>query len=160
MIKFTGLLLIFICFSSGGCLFVKREKERIEAEEGMLYLIRNIRQNIAFLRKPLDEIYKQFSYPALERGKFLTIMREEGLQTAYLSEKECFGYDSFTEARFITFAENIGKLPLEEQLRSCDMLSEVLEEKLKDAKTNFPNKKKLYQALGISLGLAFVILFV
>ncbi len=160
MIKFIGLLFIFMCFSSGGHLLAKREKERIQSCEGMLCLVRTIRQNIAFFRIPLDEIYKRFSYPALQSGSFLSFLHQKGLKSAYLEEKERFGYDIFTENRFITFADTIGKIPLEEQLMSCDMLCELLEENLREAKSNYPSQKKLYHVLGISLGIAIVILFV
>ena len=34
------------------------------------------------------------------------------------------------------------------------------EEKIKEAKANYPAQKKLYQVLGISLGIAIVILFI
>ena len=160
MTKFIGLLFIFICFSYGGQLLVKREKERIEANEGMLHLIRIIRRNIAYFRNPLDEIYKSFTDYALETGSFLSILRQNGLKAAYLSEKERFNYDLFTESRLIAFAESIGTLPLQEQVNTCDMLCELLEEKLKEIKSNYPTQKKLYQVLGISLGIAIVILFI
>ena len=137
----------------------KREKERIESCEGMLCLVRTIRQNIAFFRIPLNEIYKHFSYPALQSGSFLSSLHRKRLKAAYLEEKERFGYDVFTESRFIGFADTVGKLPLEEQVRSCDMLCELLEEKLREAKSNYPKQKKLYHVLGISLGIAIVILF-
>lgn len=137
----------------------KREKERIESCEGMLCLVRTIRQNIAFFRIPLDEIYKRFSYQALQSGSFLTQLHRQGLKSAYLAERERFGYDSFTESRFINFADSIGGLPLEEQLRSCDMLCEILEENLRESKSNYPTQKKLYHVLSISLGIAIVILF-
>jgi len=159
MIKFIGLLFVFLCFSLGGNLLVKRDKERIESAEGMLYLIRSIRQNVSFFRIPLDEIYKRFSYDSLQSGDFLFILRQKGLKVAYLAEKERFGYDSFTESRFLQFADNIGQLPLEEQVNACDMLCTLLEEKLREAKADFPTQKKLYRVLGFSLGIAVVILF-
>ena len=160
MIKFIGLLFIFTCFSYGGQLLAKREKERIEANEGMLLLIRIIRQNIACFRNPLDLIYQNFTCSALETGNFLSVLKEQGLKSAYLSEKDRFGYDVFTENRLIAFAESVGRLPLEEQVNSCDMLCDLLEEKIKEAKANYPAQKKLYQVLGISLGIAIVILFI
>ena len=61
MIKFTGLLFIFLFSALGGHLLAKKEKEQIESAEGMLYLIRTIRQNVAYFRLHLDEIYRQFS---------------------------------------------------------------------------------------------------
>ena len=74
-------------------------------------------------------------------------------------EKERFGYDSFTETRFLTFAESVGRLPIDAQVKSCDLLCDLLEEKLREAKANFPTKKRLYNVLGISLGIAMIILF-
>ena len=122
-------------------------------------MIRIIRQNIAYFRNPLDEIYKSITDSALEKGDFLSSLRKSGLKAAYLSEKDRFNYDVFTESRLIAFAESIGTLPLEEQVNTCDMLSALLEEKLKESKANYPTQKKLYQVLGISLGVAIVILF-
>ena len=159
MIKFIGLLFVFLCFAMSGHLLARREKERIDAAEGMLYLIRSIRQNVAFYKTPLNEIYKRFSHPSLQNGQFLPILNQKGLKNAYLSEKERFAYDTFTENRFLNFAEHIGKLPLEEQVKSCDMICDVLEEKLHEAKNKFPTQKKLYLVLSISLGISVVILF-
>lgn len=158
MIKFLGLLLIFFCFAMGGYTIAKREKERIHRAEGMLVLIRSIRQGAAFLRMPLGEIYRSFSCDALKKGEFLSTLCQKGLKEAYLSHKDEFGYDGFTEGRFLTFAESVGKLPLEEQLHACDMVSELLEEKLREAKASFPTKKKLYVTLGMTLGIGAVIL--
>ena len=159
MLKFIGLLFIFFGFSLGGHLLVKRERERIESSEGLLCLIRFVRQNVAFFRIPLSDIYKQFSYPALQKGNFLVHLYQMGLKHAYLSEKERFAHDSFTENRFLSFAETIGKLPLDEQIHSCDLIIELLEEKLRDSKAKYPTQKKLYQVLSISLGIAVIILF-
>lgn len=159
MIKFTGLLFLFLFSALGGHLLAKREKEQIESAEGMLYLIRSIRQNVAFFRIHLDEIYQRFSYPSLQDSDFLVHLRKKGLKDAYLSEKDRFGYDSFTETRFLSFAETVGRLPIDEQIKSCDLLCDLLEEKLRESKANFPTKKRLYNVLGISLGIAMIILF-
>ena len=160
MIKFTGLLLVFLFSALGGHLLAKREKEQIESAEGMLFLIRTIRQNVAFFRIHLDEIYQHFTYPSLQGSDFLQILKQRGLKDAYLSEKERFGYDSFTETRFLSFTETVGKLPIDEQIKSCDLLCDLLEEKLREMKADFPKKKKLYNVLGISLGIVLIILFI
>ena len=159
MIKFAGLLFIFMFSSLGGHLLAKKEQEQIESSEGMLFLIRTIRQNVTYFRIPLDEIYCGFSHPSFQNGPFLSHLRQKGLKEAYLLEKERFGYDSFTETRFLSFAESVGQLPLEEQTKSCELLCELLEEKLREAKASYPTKKKLYNVLGISLGIAMIILF-
>ena len=159
MIKFLGLLCLFMTFSWGGHLMAKREKDRIDAAEGMLFLIRTIRQNISFFRTQLSQIYRNFSHHALNDSNFSAILRQKGLKEAYLANQERFGFDSFTENRILAFADQVGKLPLEEQLASCDMICNILEEKLHEAKQAFPNKRKLYHVLGISFGCGIVILF-
>ncbi|MBR6768483.1 MAG: stage III sporulation protein AB [Clostridia bacterium] len=159
MIKFTGLLFIFLFSALGGHLLAKKEKEQIESAEGMLYLIRTIRQNVAYFRLHLDEIYRQFSHPSLQNSDFLMCLRRKGLKEAYLFEKERFGYDSFTEASFLSFAESVGRLPIDEQIKSCDLICDLLEGKIRESKANFPTKKRLYNVLGISLGIAMIILF-
>ena len=159
MIKFTGLLFIFLFSALGGHLLAKKEKEQIESAEGMLYLIRTIRQNVAYFRLHLDEIYRQFSHPSLQNSDFLIYLRQKGLKEAYLFEKERFGYDNFTEMRFLSFAESVGRLPIDEQIKSCDLICDLLEEKIRESKANFPTKKRLYNVLGISLGIAMIILF-
>lgn len=159
MIKFVGLLCLFLFSALGGHLLAKREKEQIESSEGMLCLIRTIRQNVMFFRVHLDEVYRQFSHPSLQGSGFLVHLKQKGLKDAYLCEKERFGYDTFTETRFLSFADSLGKLPIDEQIHSCDLLCDLLEEKIKEAKANYPTKKRLYEVLGISLGIALILLF-
>ena len=158
MLKFAALLLIFFCFALGGNAMANAERERIARGDGMILLIRSIRQGAAYFRQPLGEIFDSFSYPALEKSGFLKTLCERGLAEAFSAFQNEFGYDSFTEHRLSDFAAALGKLPLEEQLLSCDRILALLEEKAAEAKAAFPKKNKLYRTLGMTLGVGVVIL--
>ncbi len=160
MLKFTGLLLIFCCFAMGGNALALAERERIARGDGLILLIRSIRQGAAYFRQPLGEIYADFSCPALEKNGFLALLREKGMAEAFFSCKADFGYDDFTQNRLSEFVSTLGRLPLEEQLIACDQILLLLEEKAAEGKAGYPKKNKLYRTLGMALGIGAVILLV
>lgn len=158
MLKYAGLLLIFVCFTLGGNALVIWEKDKIACQDGMILLIRSIRQGAAYFREPLGKIYPAFSCRVLEKNRFKDVLCEKGLKDAFSACRDCFGYDDFTADQVLSFAERLGRLPLEEQLASCDRLLEVLEAYSGEMKKSFPKKNKLYKTLGMTLGIGVVIL--
>lgn len=156
--KHIGLLIIFFASTMWGYLSVKKEKDRIIRMEGLLLLIREIRRSIAFMQVPLNEIYNRFQCESLEKCGMLPCLRRNGIKAAYEATREAFSLDDFCENRILSFADRLGKHPTEEELRSCDDIEALLATVLEEAKKAYPMKRKLYSALGVSLGIGAVIL--
>lgn len=158
MLKHAAMLIIFSVFSYGGFYFASVETKKISLCDAVISLIRYIRQRAEYYRQPPDGIYSSFSNPVFEKSGFGECLRKHGLESALMQYKEALGYDEFTFSALVTFAADIGKLPLEEQLCSCDYVISILEENSSKLKSEYPKKQKLYRSLGICIGVSIIII--
>lgn len=156
--RLMGLLLVYLTCFLGGRYMAEKEKQRIFCIEALLLLVREVRRSISFSMIPLEEIYKRYDDNALAKCGFLTLLRTDGLLSAYVQKSDVFRLDSFSDLRFKVFAERVGKHPAEEEIRGCDEIDDLLSNTLEQIKKDYPVKQKLYTALGGCLGIGAVIL--
>ncbi len=158
--KGAGLLLLFFCFAFGGARAAAAEKRKLDSGEGMILLIRSLKQRAAYYHDPPGAILQSFEHPVLARISFLDIMKREGLEEAIMRCNKAFCFSQYTVTALTVFAAGLGKAPLEEHLASCDYVLSLLEEECGRAREAYPKKQKLYLTLGVTLGLFAVILLV
>lgn len=158
MLKYAAMLIIFFAFAYGGFYFASAEGRKISLCDAVVSLVRYIRQRAEYYRQPPSEIYSSFSNPAAEKSGFADHLKKSGLKSAIICYKDTLGFDEFAYSAMIGFASDIGKLPLEEQLASCDYVISLLEAYISGMKAEFPKKQKLYRSLGICIGISIVII--
>ena len=150
------MLIIWGSASALGCSALVQDKRTLSQLYELMNLIRKIRSRIALCREPLNAIYDSFQSPALKRCGFLETLRLSGW-------KEALSQITLPEScrpLLDTFASELGKSCAEEQLRLCDACIEELDNCYTALKKEFPQKSRMYLALGSSLGLILVIILI
>lgn len=155
--RYLGVLLIFLASTVLGFALAGSEQSKLRQNDGLIDLLRHIRQKIGFFKSTPGEIYATFENRELERAGFCEALRKYGLQNA-LERVKCFDLDENCERALLEFAEKIGKSPLGEQISGCDYMLELLETNQKRLCEEYPAKKKVYSSLGMLFGMMAVLL--
>ena len=136
------------------------KRSEIEYTESMIRLISFIRSKVLYYKTELSEIYREFSDPFLDSTGFTKTLLEEGFQKAFSDSGARYGLSQNTRKIIADFAENLGKISVEEQIISCDLAIESLNDHCIRQKERFPGQKKLYISLGALTGALIVILLI
>lgn len=156
-LRYLGVLLVFVASTLLGFAFAGSAGSKLRNNDGLIALIRHIRQKIGFFRSTPAEIYASFENHDLEKAGFCDALRREGLAGA-LERVDCFDLDENCENALRQFAGQIGKSPLGEQISACDYLLELLEAEQKRLCEEYPAKRKVYSSMGMLFGIMAVIL--
>ena len=159
-LRFFGLFFIFVASLIWSKQKIEQELQRIYLQEGMLSLIDLIKRSVLCYRLPLKEIYRSFHHDTMCDEGFLRSLTNGSLLHAYMDHRESFGYDSFSDRMIIAFSEKLGRLPISEQVITCEELQRVLQQCLNEKKERYPKQKKIYMTLGITVGMLTVILLI
>ena len=158
MLKGIGLLFVFFATSYLGYMIYMSDKRASERREGLCELVKYIKQRAEFFGEPLITIYSTFKNPSLEESGFMKAVISEGLEAAYIKNKGIFLFDDFVDMAVCSFLKTLGRLPLEEQLSSCEFIISKLEGVNAVTREKLPIKKKLWCSVGVLSGAAIVIL--
>lgn len=161
--KTVGVLLIFVCCTSGGFILSLREKDKLNECEAFLRLFMHIKNRIGFFLAPTKSIFEEYEDETLEENGFLPILRRERAG-AYQSNWDAaldgcrFCGDSETKNIIREFGEAVGKSNRDMQIVSFDYGIKLLGEKAEQIRASLPKKTRLYRAMGFAIGAAAAIL--
>lgn len=156
-VRYIGILLIFLASTVFGFALAGSAKTKLKNNDGLIFLIRHIRQKIGYFKSTPREIYETFENQELRRAGFTEILCREGLSEA-IERVDCFDLDENTEVALREYAQKIGKTPLGEQIAASDYLLELLEANQKHLCEEYPAKNKVYSSMGMLFGIMAVIL--
>lgn len=157
ILRYIGILLIFLASTVFGFALARSARIKLKNNDGLIFLIRHIRQKIGYFKSTPKEIYETFENQELSRAGFTEILCRDGLTEA-IERVDCFDLDENCEAALREYARNIGKTPLGEQIAASDYLLELLEANQKRLCEEFPAKNKVYSSMGMLFGIMAVIL--
>lgn len=156
-IRYFGILLVFAASTVFGFSMASSAGTRLRNNEGLIFLIRHIRQKIGYFKSTPSEIYASFENRDLEKNGFCKVLCEKGLLEA-IERVNCFELDENCENALKEYAGQIGKTPLGDQISSCDYLIELLETGQKRLCEEYPAKRKVYSSMGMLFGIMAAIM--
>ena len=141
---------------SGGRVF----RERLLQMDGLLLLLRHIRERIACFHTPRGEILESFQNPALSRAGFLAAARGGDLAAALAASLDRLYLDEGESAILTEFASGFGAGFAEEELARCDLAIARLEAAITARREALPRTAKLYRTVVVCSALAVIIVFI
>lgn len=158
-IKYIGVFAVFIACSALGFCLAGNEGKRVKNNDALISLIKHIRRKALYYRSAQSDIFESFESDLLEKNGFLDLLRKKGLYDAVESTK-CFELDDGCERALLSFASEMGTLPIVELVSSCDALIDELCENQARLSADSPARQKAYSSLGMLFGIMIVILLV
>ena len=146
-----SLFLLFALILHG-----KEEKKRLREYKALSHLIAHIKSSLLQAPLPLSSIFADFSDDALKGGKFLTLLREEGLPSALQSG--VLSLEDEELAPFLSYAEGLGKRLYSEELLAADALIAKSSEIAFQKEAALPARHKLTGTLFFSGGMLVLLL--
>lgn len=162
--KILGLILIFAAPSTLGFLMSAKVKEELDQIGAFIDLIGYIKYEISLFLTKQDEIFEKFSNDTLEKCGFLEKLRSSPLDgehsmlyRALCERDDTLLLDEETLKILKGFAENFGRLALDEQVEKCDTYIKILREIYNSKKADVISKVKLYRNVGLISGMGLVL---
>ena len=150
MLKLLGIIIIGVCSVYGAYYSIMKNAKKTEYHEELLRFIKFIRLCIVNYRMPLSEIEKRYD----GKKKFNIINHSERCE----EDSEFREYlDKESQKAVISFSSVIGKVPLEDEKRECDILIDLLKKKTDSVKENLPKKSKIESSLFVLGGIGLII---
>lgn len=134
--------------------------ERLLQMDGLLQLLRHIRERIACFRTPKGEILESFQNPALARAGFLRALEGGDLAAALSASEQRLYLDEGERAILSEFAAGLGTGFAEEELARCDLAIARLEQAIALRREALPRTAKLYRTMVMCSALAIIIVFI
>ena len=150
MLKLLGIIIIGACSVYGAYFSIIKNTKKTEYHEELLRYIEFIRMCIVNYRMPLYEIESMYD----GKKKFKIINHFESC------DKDCEFreyLDKDSQKAVISFSSIIGKVPLEDEKRECDILIDLLRKKTDSAKENLPKMNKIESSLFVLGGIGLII---
>lgn len=157
--KWFGALLIIAASYFMGTVFSSEEKKKMICVESLLSLFKYMKRRMSSERKPLFDIFCEFNEPYLENAGFLETMRSNrtsknvwGSAIAKLSTDE----ETMHELKIV--GNELGELPLFEQISRLDNCILFLEDKKKELQKTLPPKQKSVKTVCLLSGTLLAII--
>ena len=158
--RFLGLLLILTASVYISELYSDYFKNAILLQEGLLSLLRAISRSLCTYRVPLREIYETFRNDPLKDIGFLKDLQSRSIREVFLKHRKSFRYQACDERLLLSYFQQLGTLPLSEEIIASKMTMESLQNTLDQRKEAYPKERKINLILGITVGVSLVIVFV
>lgn len=146
----------------------RKLSQRIKALERLQIMLNGISTELKYCLTPINDIMIRLSgREELKNLSFIKVCAQK------CSEGELFpvawndGLDSIKKSDALlksdiellrSFGEVVGTTDLDGQMKICDLYSDMINEKLNNAREKFKNSGKLYSNMGFLIGAAFVII--
>ena len=139
---FGAFLIIAVSYFIGNVLS-SEEKKKLICVDSLLSLFKYMKRRMSSERKPLFEIFCEFNEPYLETIGFMDEMRSNrNAKIVWGSALERLSVDEETMRELKLVGNELGELPLFEQLSRLDNCVLFLEEKKKNLQKTLPPKQK------------------
>ncbi len=151
-------MLIAVSYFAGNVI-VAEEKKKLICVDSLISLFKFMRRRISVERKPLFSIFCEFNDVYLESVGFLKTLREnKHTKTAWKSSISFLDSDEETFMELKNFGNELGELPLYEQLLRLENLVSFLEEKKKTLQKTLPPKQKSVKTVCLLSGTLLAII--
>lgn len=157
MLRIGGAALILLASVTLAHTYSTTERKRLSLVEGLLALVRFVREQVVCFHTPTGEIYRSFSHKELAECGFLSVLRERGMEAA-VEELQDKAYLSSEELRALCgFAAMLGKGQTEGQVRLCDYTERALLNALEKRREEAPRRTRVFGTLSVTGGLMLII---
>lgn len=137
----------------------RSETVRVRQYEGMLRLLRAIREEIACFRTPTAAIYARFENDALAAAGFLPVLRERGFSAALTAAGERLLFDAEDARTLSAFAAGLGQHYPAEEIALCDRTIAELSASYDRKRREAPGRARAARSLVLCGGAMLVLLF-
>ena len=158
MLRIGGAALLLAASLLLAVTLSRGEEKKLRRSEGLVLLVRHIREEVRCFRRPLPEIYDSFSHAALEECGFLSVLRREGLAHALKEMADALTVSNEEKRALLAFARAVGNGQTEGQIRLCDYTLAELEKMLAKRREEAPRRTRVLQTMSISGGLMLLVL--
>ena len=118
------------------------------------------KQNITYLKKPIDQIVTEFSYQ--KKGDFIDLLQQYSTDKVNFKQGDYFQKFNLIKGQnkllLIEYFNDIGSLNYSAQIERIDYYKSILDKIVEDAKIKSKNNGALACKLGIILGIALMII--
>ena len=164
-IKYILLFLVLITSSLLGKYLSKRYGDRLKELEEMKTALNIFKTKINFTYSPIPEIFEEISENSNGNvGKIFKIAKEKMKNTTAnmawedtIEETKC-NLNEEDKYTLKTLSKLLGQTDVEGQISQIDITQKFLETQIKEANEQKQKNEKLYSKLGITVGLAIVII--
>ena len=165
ILKTMILILIFAISYLIGNMIAKKYSKRVEELEDMKNALNIIQTRIRFSKEPLTKIFKEIS--SISKNKEIFDKANENMKTM-LADTSWRQAVKNTNTNFkkedIEIISNLGnmlgKTDSEGQINQIEEVKELLNIQIKNANIEKQKNEKLYKTLGMTIGLAIVIILI
>lgn len=158
--KWAGAaIIITVCYTFGR--FIARDEyEKARALDSLLRLFSYMKRRIYAERAPVFEIFSSFSDAYLEECGFLSIIRSHryGLPSLWKEAVEALRINNELKPELIHFGDELGRLPLDEQLKRIDGITAFINSERDALKEVLPKKQKSIRSFWLLTGILTVII--
>lgn len=157
--KWFGALLIIAVSYFIGTAISSEEKKKLICVDSLLTLFKYMKRRMSSERKPLFEIFCEFDDPYLETVGFLDAMRSNrNAKIVWANALNKLSVDEETLRELKLVGNELGELPLYEQLSRLEACVTFLEEKKKSLQTTLPPKQKSVKTVCLLSGTLLAII--
>lgn len=168
MMKYIGLLLLFLTSAGIGLLLSERLNKRVKELELLLAFLDRLKTCLNYQNLPTDEMIEQLADdPSCQALPFLIPCREllrrsvnfpEAWKKSVLRAKDKMALKEEDFSQLLSLANIIGSSDTEGQLNAISMTEELLKCQRKEALDFKEKKGRLYRSLGALMGAGMVII--
>lgn len=168
-IKYTSILLVFLTSSLIGILYSKKYTNRVNDLQEIKRALNMFKTKIKFTYEPIPDAFKEIAISINENiakilKKASQYMKEDTVQNAWeKSIQEEKNNTSLTEEDIQIIKKLstlLGTTDLEGQVNNIDLINEIIDKQIEQARTEKNKNEKLYKTLGAGIGLAISIILI
>jgi len=165
ILKTIILILIFVISYLIGDIIAKKYSKRVEELEDMKNALNIIQTKIRFSKEPLSKIFKDISN--ISKNKEIFDKVNENMKTMLAGtswSKAVQNANTNFKKEDIEIISNLGnmlgKTDSEGQINQIEEVKELLNVQIENANIEKQKNEKLYKTLGMTIGLAIVIILI
>ena len=159
LLKWMGAILLLAACVTAGFAESRKLSVRVERLEGFLKFLSAAEAEIRYTASPVERILaRQGGGLDFQPGCLRAMEQGMNFQQAW---EACagMGWNKTDAALLRDFGQGFGATDLEGQLAHCGLYERLAGERLEEARRERDVKSKLYRTLGVSGGIAAVLLF-
>ena len=158
--KLLGAIILASASYLLGVRMARKESEKLQAINSLISFFTFMRRRMLSVRAPLYAVFSSYNDEFLEDNGFLPELRARryGMVGSFKGAVENLPVDEEISNELILFANDLGVLPLHEQIKRIDACVNALEEKKKVLSETVPSKQKSVKTVCLLAGVLVAII--
>ena len=158
--RLLGAVLLASASYLFGVHLARREAEKLQAVNSLISFFTFMRRRMLSVRAPLYTVFLSYNDELLEKVGFLPELRARryGLSGSFKRAIDTLRVDDELSNELALFGNDLGALPLHEQIKRIDGCLSVLEEKKKLLSESIPSKQKSVKTVCLLAGVLVAII--